>query len=222
MRKVRKPLFIVLILIFGLFATYIFKYQQLINDGSVIADAHCLKVNPLIIERKNKYLDSMKVIQASGGAEAYWKETESYLAVSKKYISAEEEWLEMQKKYMDRWDFNLLIPYHIKQAAQYQYEEREADRNSTDTLVKLFQEKDPVIQKQLSGKVIDETNRGKKADDEYNKIWDAPRTFDIRNYITKVPPSKCPAENFDIPNIDIQDIFNPAPEPENNSSSPIS
>lgn len=200
---------IIVIVVIGIFFTiYILRYQKLIAEGSVLADDHCLIVNPLIIERKNKYLDSMKVLQASGSAEDYWKETEQYISISKDYLSAEDKWLGKQKQYIDRWDFNLLIPHQTKEAAKYQFKGRVADRNSTDALIKLFEEKDPDKQKILSEEVVGETLKSKKAEEEYNKIWNLPRTFDIRNYFTKVPPSKCPDKNFDIP--DVQDFFNPS------------
>ncbi len=92
LKKVRIIFFAVLFGI-GLFVFPTWKYQQLINEGSVIADEQCLKVNPLIIARKNSYINSMKILQASGSAQDYWTETDKYLDISKKYILAEDSWL---------------------------------------------------------------------------------------------------------------------------------
>ena len=36
------------------------------------------------------------------------------------YIEEENKWLEMQKAYMDGQDFQLIEPWYIKQAGEYQ------------------------------------------------------------------------------------------------------
>ena len=110
-----------------------------LSAGSIIADQHCLKVNPLVIARKNNYIDSMKVLLASGSAEEYWAENDKYLDNSKKYIEAEKTWLIVQKTYMDSQDFKTYIPSYIQEAAKYQYESREAEMKSTSTIVELLE-----------------------------------------------------------------------------------
>lgn len=204
LKKVKIIVFAVLIGL-GLFVYSTWKYQQLINQGSVIADEQCLKVNPLIIARKNSYMDSMKILQASGSAEEYWTETDKYLAISKKYIEAEKAWLATQKAYMDSKDTNTYVPAYIRSAGQLQYDSRVADVKATSGIVELFKTYkniDAAKQKTLSDNILTETKKSNDLNDEYSKVYDHPqRTFDLRDYFTSVPQTKCPPENFNIPDV---------------------
>lgn len=204
LKKVRIIFFAVLLAL-GLFVFSTWKYQQLINEGSVIADEQCLKVNPLIIARKNSYVNSMKILQASGSAEEYWTETDKYLAISKKYIEAENTWLANQKNYMESSDTKTYVPAYIREAGQLQYESRVADVKATSAVVEFFEtykKIDTAKQKILSDTIMNETKKSNYLNDEYSKMYDHPqRTFDLRDYFTSVPQTKCPEENFNIPDV---------------------
>lgn len=199
--------------VLGVFVFQISKYQNLISTGSVVADQHCLKVNPFVIARKNNYMDSIKVLQASGSAEEYWAENDKYLDNSKKYIEAETAWLTAQKSYMDSEDFKTYIPSYIQEASRYQYESREAEMKSTAGIVKLFEnykDMSPEEQKALSDSIMEETNKSAEADDKYNKIYDENQGhMGFKDYFTIVPQSVCPEENFNIP--DVHEFLNPTP-----------
>lgn len=177
----------------------------------MIADQHCLEVNPHVIARKNNYIDSIKVLQASGSAEEYWAENDKYLENSKKYIEAEKAWLAAQKAYMDSQDFKTYIPSYIQEASKYQYESREAEMKSTMGIVELFENYEnmsPEEQKALSQTIQDETGKSNEANDTYNKIYDdhlGQRSF--KDYFTVVPQSACPEKNFNIPNVN--EFLNP-------------
>lgn len=200
-----KIIFFSALLILSLFVFQIWKYQNLINAGSVVADKHCLRVNPLIIDRKNSYLNSMRILQASGSAEEYWAENDKYLDNSKKYIEAEKAWLTAQKTYMDSQDFKTYIPSYIQEAARYQYESREAEMKSTNGVVELFEnykDMDAEKQKALSDTIVGETKKSNEASDMYNKIYnDHQGQMGFKDYFTIVPQSTCPEENFNIPNV---------------------
>lgn len=217
LKRVKVILFAVL-LVFGLFHFSTWKYQQLINQGSMIADEQCLKVNPLIIERKNNYMTSMKIILASGSTEDYQHANNKYIDTSKKFVEAEQNWLVRQKIYMSRWDFNLFIPSYVRKAASLQYDSRKADLKATSTLVELlttYNDIDSKRQEALYNIILEETQKSQDADEEYKKVFDVARgKFDLRNSFVRAPRSKCPPENFDIP--DVQDIFKPNPVPVNN------
>ena len=206
-----KIIFFSILLVLGLFVFRVWKYQNLISAGSIIADQHCLKVNPLVIARKNNYIDSMKVLLASGSAEEYWAENDKYLDNSKKYIEAEKTWLIVQKTYMDSQDFKTYIPSYIQEAAKYQYESREAEMKSTSTIVELlenYKDIDAEKQKALSDNIMEETNKSNKAYDKYNKIYDENQGhMGFKDYFTIVPQSTCPEENFNIP--DVNEFLNP-------------
>lgn len=187
-------------------------YQRLVNVGSVLADNQCLKVNPVIIERKNAYLKSMQALK-DNDTEAYEKETENYLSASKKYVAEQTNWLEEQKRYINRWDFQYFIPSYMKEAAQYQYDSRKADAESTTYLVEAF-EVAPLnvsISEELSDKSMVKVKERNDAEKKYDEVWDNPGELDWRTRFIKVPESKCPDENFDFPD---DDIFNPPANPD--------
>lgn len=208
-----KAALLVICLILGYFVFSTWKYQQLINEGSIIADEQCLKVNPLIIARKNSYVNSMKILEASGSAEEYWTETDKYLAISKKYIAAEDAWLSTQKAYMDSQDTNTYVPAYIRNAGQLQYDSRVADVKATSGIVELFEtykNLDTTRQQALSDTILNETKKSNDLNYAYNEAYDHPkRTFDLRDYFTSVPESKCPPENLNIP--DVNEMLNPTP-----------
>lgn len=193
------------LLVLGMFVFQIWQYQNLISAGSVIADQHCLEVNIHIIARKNNYIDSIKIIQASGSAEEYWAQNDKYLENSKKYIKAEKSWLAVQKTYMDSQGFKNLISSHIQEAARYQYESREAEMKSSVGIVELFENYDgmtPEEQKAISQIIAEETKKSTEANDKYNKILDDNQgSMGFKDYFTIVPQSKCPEENFNIPDV---------------------
>lgn len=206
-----KIIFFSVLLTLGLFVFQIWKYQNLINVGSVVADEHCLKVNPLIIDKKNSYLNSMRILQASGSTEEYWTETNKYLDSSKKYIAAEKAWLSAQKKYMDNQDFKTYILFYIQEAARYQYESREAQMKATSSVVELlenYSEMSDEEQNSLSDIIVDETKKSDDAIYMYDKIYSNHQgQMDFKGYFTTVPQSKCPEENWDIP--DVQNFLAP-------------
>ena len=90
----KKLLIISIILGLGLFVGYIYKYQQLINEGSYLADEHCIKINPLIIDRKNKYLDQYNLILKAGSDTAT---AEEYHAALDKYMQASDVYQKEEK-----------------------------------------------------------------------------------------------------------------------------
>ena len=203
----KKWLLIILTIVIVAVVGYIIKYQQLVNVVSEIADEECLKVNPLLIERKNSYLASMKILQDLGGAKAYLNEMKNYINISKEFAIAQQAWLNTEKEYMNRWDYKLLVPSEMLKAGKAQYRSREADLNSTKAFVELWNTKDPQKQKQLYSYIISQTKIVQQADDEYNKIWDKGyKGFNLGAYFTKIPPTKCPEANFNIP-----DTSNPFP-----------
>lgn len=182
---------------------YIFLYQQIVNKGSSLADDQCLNVNPIMIEKRQHYINSIKIIQTSGDVDDYWKEVEMYLSSARQYIDAQSLWLENQKKHMNGLDFKIIVPSYMKRAASLQYDSREADLRATAALVELLEKKDTtdeVLINELSETVIAETERAKRAEQEYADLWDStPGKNDLRKFFINIPESRCPAENFDLP-----------------------
>lgn len=201
------------LLAIGYFIVSTFEYQSLINQGSKIADDQCMKVNPLIIQRKNSFLDSMKILLGSGSAAEYWKENNKYLKISQQYVDEQNAWLKEEKTYMDQWNYKSFVPSYIRLAAKAQYNSREAEAKSQQAIIEEFRTKDTVLQKKLSDLVIAQTKKSGEENDLYNKTWNSPKPFDLRDRFTKVPQTICPDENFNIP--DVPDFLHPSPPPVN-------
>ena len=197
--------FISLIIIFCLST---FKYQQLVNEGSIIADKQCLNVNPLIIQRKNSYTETIRIAKLNGSEKDYWKEQERYLTISKKYIQAQQAWLREQKAFMNRADYKFFIPKVIQEAGLLQYQSREADMKSTIAVTEMFKSlTDTNRQKELVTIIMNEKKKQEAAEAELDKIWKSKSNFDIRVRFIRVPKTKCPKENLNIP--EVPNIFAP-------------
>ena len=106
---------------------------------------------------------------------------------------------------MDSKDTVTYVPDYIRNAAQLQYDSRVADVKATSSIVELFetyQKIDTAKQKALSDTILNETKKSNDLNDKYTKVYDHPkRTFDLRDYFTSVPQTKCPEENFNIPDV---------------------
>lgn len=197
-----------LIFLIIIFCLSTFKYQQLVNEGSVIADKQCLNVNPLIIQRKNSYTETIRIAKANGSEKDYWKEQERYLAISKKYIQAQQGWLREQKAFMNRADYKLFIPQIIQKAGILQYQSREADLKSTIAVTEMFRSlTDTNKQKELATTILKEKKKQEMAEAELDQIWKSKSNFDIRARFIRVPQTKCPKENLEIP--EVPNIFAP-------------
>lgn len=209
--KLKKIGLFVLFLLFAFIVTFCiptFKYQQLVNEGSIIADKQCLNVNPLIIQRKNSYTETIRIAKANGSEKDYWKEQENYLAISRKYIQAQKAWLKEQKAFMDRSDYKLFIPQVIQKAGILQYQSREADLNATIAVTEMFKSpSDTNKQKELATIILNEKNKQEAAEAELDKIWKSTSNFDIRARFIRIPQTKCPKENLEIP--EVPNIFAP-------------
>lgn len=200
--------FLALIFLIIIFCLSTFKYQQLVNEGSVIADKQCLNVNPLIIQRKNSYTETISIAKANGSEEDYWKEQERYLAISRKYIQAQQAWLREQKAFMSRAVYKLFIPQIIQKAGILQYQSREADMNATIAVTEMFKSlSDASKQKELATVILSEKKKQKEAEAELDKIWKSKSNFDIRVRFIRVPKTQCPKENLEIP--EVPNIFAP-------------
>ena len=208
----KKLLIISITLGIGLFAGYIYKYQQLVNEGSYLADEHCIKINPLIIDRKNKYLDQYNLILKAGSgtatAEEYHAALDKYMQSSDVYQQKEKLWLDKQRRYLDSKAFNLLIHSYIREAGQYQYEMYKADYDSSVFLSAEYKEQDPDKQQELSNKVMEAVTRNKEAEDKYSSVCEREKGRSDWIYrFVKVPSAKCPEENYNFP--ELPDLFTP-------------
>ena len=209
---VRKLLILPVVVVFlvaGYLVLSIVMYQKLINEGSVLADNQCLRVNPIIIERKNHYLKSLEAIK-NNDIKGYEGETVAYLERSKQYVTEQTKWLEAQKNYMDRWDFKHFNPSYVQDAAKYQYDSRKADTESTTLLIDAFDvaQLNQSLSNELGQKSMDKIKKRNEAEKKYDEIWNNPGKLDWRTRFIRVSESKCPDENFNFPDVD--EFLNPS------------
>lgn len=181
---------------------YLVQYQQLVTEGSLLADEHCIKINPLIIDRKNKYTDQYNLIMGSASDQEVENAVDKYFEASQAYMDGEKVWLGKQRKYLDSKWFNLLMPSYIKEASNYQYSMYEADYNSQHYLSLGFKEEDKNKQLEFANKVVEETAKSEEAGDKYSGIWEREKgRLDWIYKIVKIPPAQCPVENYNIPEV---------------------
>lgn len=204
-------LFPILVVILILSSVYTSKFREVVNEGSNLIDEHCIKVNPLIIDRKNKFTEEYNVMLSNSGQDKYIEALNNYRKSAVAYINEEKLWLSKYKTFIESNTFNLLMPLYVKEASKYQYQMYEGQYNSAVYMERAWDEKDQALQLDLSNKVIEETKKSNKATDKYNALWDSDLKIHWMFYLIKTPPSKCPAENYNIP--DVPNPFAPPAPP---------
>lgn len=188
----------------GLFA---WRYQKIVDRFSELADEHCLTINPLIIERKTTTRDFLQLVsdpQAFASADKYDDLTRNYYEVSSKYIDGENAWMAKQKQITGSLEFRILVPAQVQKAAVLQLAVYKADRDGSvammNVLNSFFSGREPEMRD--FKKIADSKNNQDKYWDEYDKLFRKnSNNRDPRLFFFSPPPSKCPAENFDFPNI---------------------
>lgn len=177
------------------------RYQLIVNDGFALSDEHCLKVNPLIIERKNRSSDLVNSIRALSSAETVQKTLESYINSANKYVDAEQDWLGKQEKFLNRWDFKVLAPTQVKKSADLQYKIRVREVFGALILTDVYENRDrSTTEEEKKQASIRNTRKIQELQAEYDKLFLKKASFpDPRFYLIKAPRSKCPPENFKFP-----------------------
>lgn len=194
-----KKILIVAILLFG---AYLFLYQNIINERVKLEDEHCIVVNPLIIKRKELYLDSMRaLVSKTGGLKAYQDINNQYIEASKKYITKEDKWLKEDLSMINNPLVMKLVNKEGYQGALLLHRIYELDFINTKIILKMFKEKDQKEQDRLGKSITENTIELKKANNDYDKISSV-HNYRLVDRLIKVPPSKCPPENRNIPDVE--------------------
>lgn len=201
--KGKKVIFACFLLVL-IYLFFLSSYQKVVNDATVLADAHCLDVNPLIIARKNSYLASWKILESSGSAEDYWKEMGNYKNLSMQYRDAEAGWLNTQEKFLQRWDYRFLTPDIIKRGMENQYRSRQGELLLTHLTLEAFDATDEAKQKELFDTMMDIKQKLNKTDEDYEWLEREAKKkpLTLLDLLIRIPTTKCPPENFNIPEID--------------------
>lgn len=187
-----------------LFIVYIYNLHSLAVEGNKIFEYRCTNVNPPLIAYKNsflKYADYLNTYPNNSYTPEQLKEIiDGYINGMRAYIPEETKWLEIQEKYLDRWDFKLFEPWYIKDAGHYQYEMYRAYRDDAKSLLAIFE--NPELGKNVKpGQLSDERERRDTYSEKYSQLFDKySKIKDWRKYFTNVPvPEKCNEQNLTIP-----------------------
>jgi len=202
MRRIAKPLLIILALGVGLFGVYAYKLHALAVEGNKIFEYRCTDVNPHLIGYKKSFLQMADYFNDPGGNEGLdvGQAFKDYNSGLKDYVEAETEWLGMQKAYMERWDFKLVEPWYIKQAAEYQWKMYEGYRDDAKYLTETYNTGG--LNEEIDTKFTEARDRRDKYEVLYYDFFDeALQINDWRKFLANVPiPEGCNEENMTIPN----------------------
>lgn len=211
--KIKKILLSLFLLSAVSFGFYLYKLHTLAVEGNKIFEYRCTNVNPHLIRYKNSFLkfaDCIKMDDVCSNEEV----TEAfggYISGMENYVPEENKWLDMQKAYMDRWDFKLIEPWYIKQAGEYQWKMYEGYRDDAKALTATFKQGE-----MNEDAFIIQSEARSRRDDYEQKYYDlfdqAVAIRDWRKMFANVPvPKGCTEENLTIPNTG--GVFDPAPTP---------
>ena len=206
---------IALIILVGLVAlgVYGYKLHSLALEGNDIFEQRCTTVNPPLIAYKNDFLnfaDEVKKGEKSS-PEYLVGYFQLYVNGLKDYAPKEVDWLKTQRKFLDRWDFQLFEPWYIKEAGEYQYRMYEGYRDEALALMEILGNNgsNPEIQAKF------DDARTKRNDNSqlYFELSEKASAFrDWRKIFGSVPmPEGCTEELLNIP--DTTGSLDPTPPP---------
>lgn len=197
----QKSKILLIVLIFG-FIAYIFIYQNIINERASLDDEHCIKVNPLIIKRKNLYIDSMRAMFAGKSKSVYENLNAKYVEAVNQYLVEESKWLEKDSKALGNPLVKMLVLESGYKSAEIGHQIYELDLINTKNILKLLNEKSPDKQKNLSNYI---SINGRELDDLYKDydevVASSPKDYRWVDYLIRVPKTSCPAENYNFPDV---------------------
>lgn len=205
------PLFLV--------AAYLYLFQQTYNEGQDLIDEHCNKVNPLIISRRNKYNDYLKLI--ASGISTHKQVTdaqEAYSVAVAKYTDEESKWLERYKNFLDdKYTKVYMLPESYEmENIRYQMYQKDFEISSMLAYMEKNQGNTDLL-KDYEQKVYQAIDIRNQLYDEYDALNTHSNSWQFR--FIRTPKMNCPQEYQDIPKVDIQEIFTPKIPAERSQSS---
>jgi len=212
MKKILKVFIIILVFTFVSIFLYSKILQAHADEGGKLFDERCNNVNPALIAYKNSYLQMWNIIygKTKYPQDALLNKLTEYVNGIKKYLPLENDWIQKESAYINRWDFQLFEPDYVKRLANLQVEMYKSQKNSDQEVIRI-------AENPASGERFDSslTDKFKKASEDYFKAHDeASKKSDWRKFLWKEPAINCPEENLHIPETDFQSILaTPAPIP---------
>jgi hypothetical protein len=200
-KKIIRPILILLGIIVVLFGFYAYKLHSLAIEGNKIFELRCTSVNPPLIAYKNSflkfadYLKDPKRYKESDVKTFY----DDYISGMRMYVVKENNWLDVNNKYLSQWDFKLIEPWYIKQAGELQLKMYEGYRDDAQAMLAIWDNK--VTSDDLNAKQIAARKRRDDAETQYFDFFDkAVSVSDWRKIFANLPvPNGCTEENMTIP-----------------------
>jgi len=201
-KRLVKIFLILLIFLVVAFGFYAYKLRALAVEGNEIFAYRCTNVNPPLISYKKSFLVIADMLNNPENYEPGSGETafENYISGMRAYVEEEGKWLEMQKAYMDSRDFQLIEPWYIREAGEYQWKMYEGYRDDATYMLELVDSEG--LTEDIDAKIADARERRDKYEQMYYDFFDqAVEIRDWRKIFANVPiPEECTKENMTIPN----------------------
>lgn len=202
------------------FLIYAYKLHSLAVEGNSLFEYRCTDVNPSLISYKKAFLKIADIFNNPGNYEAGSGKTtlEDYISGMRVYLNKENRWLDMQKEFMDSWDFKLFEPWYIKKAADYQWKMYEGYRDDAKYMLEIYDAGGST--EEINTKLSEAKDRRNKNQILYYDFYgEAEKISDLRKIFGYVPiPRACNEGNMTIPNtsgsIDWDGDTKPTPTPD--------
>lgn len=189
-----------------LFGLYAYKYNSLAMKGWELFNDRCNNVNPLYIKTKEQHLFLSSVMAGEiemENPENFIPEIKNLNSYASEYLDKENEWINNQENYFNRWDFQLIEPEYIKKAGEYQIMMYKSQYNYYKTVSDFFT---PLLAEdqskpENSETVIDDLDKHSADMQKYRELYfeafdEGVNKKDWRKTFGKVPEPDCPEENL--------------------------
>ncbi len=204
--KLIKLIFASALILLGISIVYLYKLHALAVEGNALFEYRCLHVNPPLIAYKNAFLKYAEFLNTYPDTKYTPEDVkgfiDGYISGMRAYVPEETNWLEMQKKFVDRWDFQLLEPWYIREASGYQWKMYEGYRDDAASLLYMTDHPETARTDMKPGDVSEERQRRDLYSQKYFDLFErASKIPDWRKYFSSLPvPKGCTEENMMIPN----------------------
>lgn len=207
--KIFKILAVFMFVIFGFVLTFWFISQKVMDDGFALVDRYCIDVNPTIIARKNSYSKFIETMKASASAEDQVKASDENINDLRKNYETEKAWLIEGKNFYQRWDYKLFGIPETKRAAEVKYQLISLENDMSKAILDYYNGPGEESRgADMFQDMVEKTKRRAQLEGDYEKAVDGVmNSKDLRYRLLRVPASKCPDENWQIP--EVPDIFAP-------------
>lgn len=193
MASKKSKLLIFVLFLLGLgFAGYMYKYQQIVNEGAALSNERCLEIDPLIDQKRIASYKYWQDSQASESAEVITEDITQVVILSSQVLEKSAPWMGEMQNFINRLDFQFFSGKELKELTFAQFEKYNADYEANKYMVEYYAS--PT--EEGGKKMIDALEKMNKAQERVvQKLNAAQKKTDIRYYFIKVPPTKCAVED---------------------------